>query len=636
MNIFRLFLLISLSSSCTFQTQLEKNVLKQFPAPSRQREAACYLLDHLPYHSAYEGEVIERFSRDISDYEGSYSNLNPKLIDSIWYAVSSAAPAPCIAPHDGGMAPDFIIDHVRTVFAQWDRCAWKDSLDFDVFCEYILPYSIQNEPLTEWRTILHDKYYPLIEGIACPKEAFDVIYNHIYAGFDQEDRTFAFTVNFTPDPLLTDKLMRGTCDIRTSLIVAVARSLCIPVAYDFVKYWANFSTRGHSWPVYVGTKGKNAYVLSTYDSVSRERNIHEIGLFRLKQPFNDTETVFKLDSLKKIAKIFRFTFAVNPTTPFGNENLYVDVSLMYGFADRIEWFTDRNIYGKVHLCTFMTGEGWVSISTQTLSGSSRISFEAVGRDVTYLLAESGQEGLIPLANPITLHRDGSLQCWNPDTSNTDTVVLYRKYMLRTTWADRGRDVIGTTFEVSDTEDFRRYEVLHTIQIPPLGVISVEINKQHPARYIRTKVPLGTRRGLSEIAFFAMDETGREIELRGELIYDKYLPEDAAKAIDRSYLSSTYSRIVDCWVGYDFGSGKTPTVTRIEYCPWNDGNMIERGDRYELLYYDMGWHSLGQKVADGITLEYCDVPAVAMLWLRNLTKGHEERIFTYQGGKQIWW
>lgn len=26
----------------------------------------------------------------------------------------------------------------------------------------------------------------------------------------------------------------------------------------------------------------------------------------------------------------------------------------------------------------------------------------------------------------------------------------------------------------------------------------------------------------------------------------------------------------------------------------------------------------------------------MYWLRNLTRGREERIFTYEDGKQVWW
>ncbi len=30
------------------------------------------------------------------------------------------------------------------------------------------------------------------------------------------------------------------------------------------------------------------------------------------------------------------------------------------------------------------------------------------------------------------------------------------------------------------------------------------------------------------------------------------------------------------------------------------------------------------------------PKGALLWLKNHTQGKEERIFTYEDGKQVWW
>lgn len=39
---------------------------------------------------------------------------------------------------------------------------------------------------------------------------------------------------------------------------------------------------------------------------------------------------------------------------------------------------------------------------------------------------------------------------------------------------------------------------------------------------------------------------------------------------------------------------------------------------------------------GDSVVYDNVPQKALLWLRNLTKYCEERPFTYENGKQIWW
>lgn len=68
----------------------------------------------------------------------------------------------------------------------------------------------------------------------------------------------------------------------------------------------------------------------------------------------------------------------------------------------------------------------------------------------------------------------------------------------------------------------------------------------------------------------------------------------------------------------------------------DSNNIFAGDVYELRYWQEGWHSLGRHTAQTDSLIYEGVPSGALLWLRNLTRGKEERIFTYEDGKQIWW
>ena len=69
----------------------------------------------------------------------------------------------------------------------------------------------------------------------------------------------------------------------------------------------------------------------------------------------------------------------------------------------------------------------------------------------------------------------------------------------------------------------------------------------------------------------------------------------------------------------------------------DGNTIEVGDRYELLYWAGGhWVSLGEQVATTVKLVYDGVPAGTLYWLRNRTKGRDERIFTYEAGRQVWW
>ena len=79
--------------------------------------------------------------------------------------------------------------------------------------------------------------------------------------------------------------------------------------------------------------------------------------------------------------------------------------------------------------------------------------------------------------------------------------------------------------------------------------------------------------------------------------------------------------------------------RDRYLLFNDDNEIREGDLYELFYFDVGkgFISLGKQYGNREqALLFKNVPDNAILWLRDYTRGKEERIFTYENNKQIWW
>lgn len=71
-------------------------------------------------------------------------------------------------------------------------------------------------------------------------------------------------------------------------------------------------------------------------------------------------------------------------------------------------------------------------------------------------------------------------------------------------------------------------------------------------------------------------------------------------------------------------------------PEDKSNEIIIGQRYELFCWVGHWKSLGVQKAEGTTLTYHRVPKNALLWLRNLDEGKQERIFIYENGKQVWY
>ena len=68
---------------------------------------------------------------------------------------------------------------------------------------------------------------------------------------------------------------------------------------------------------------------------------------------------------------------------------------------------------------------------------------------------------------------------------------------------------------------------------------------------------------------------------------------------------------------------------------NDANFIEPGHKYEMLYYDNRWISLGMHIARCDSLVY-EIPANSLTLVRDLTAGKEERPFTYREHTPQWW
>jgi hypothetical protein len=73
-----------------------------------------------------------------------------------------------------------------------------------------------------------------------------------------------------------------------------------------------------------------------------------------------------------------------------------------------------------------------------------------------------------------------------------------------------------------------------------------------------------------------------------------------------------------------------------FTPRNRDNFIRLDDEYELFYCDKGeWKSAGKTYPQSDSLLY-EVPDGSLLYLKNHTRGMDERIFEYQNGKQRFW
>ena len=80
--------------------------------------------------------------------------------------------------------------------------------------------------------------------------------------------------------------------------------------------------------------------------------------------------------------------------------------------------------------------------------------------------------------------------------------------------------------------------------------------------------------------------------------------------------------------------QTMVITR-KY-PEDETNNIFKGNEYELFYWEGKWKSMGIQTATSNKLYYYNVPSNALYWVRDITVGKQERIFTYENNQQVWW
>jgi hypothetical protein len=144
--------------------------------------------------------------------------------------------------------------------------------------------------------------------------------------------------------------------------------------------------------------------------------------------------------------------------------------------------------------------------------------------------------------------------------------------------------------------------------------------------------------IAELEFYGTKEPSKI--LRGKILGTDGTWNDNSQTTKKAAFDGDPLTYVDtkqpdnAWVGLDIG--KLTTISRIRFIARTDMNAIQKGNEYELFYWDNLWISLGRQTANGHELIYREAPSNALFWLKNHSEGKEERIFTYGQGKQEWW
>lgn len=508
---------------------------------------------------------------------------------------------------------DYLIDNVELAFKVWREVPWGEDIPFNVFCELILPYRLEHEPLENWRE----------KALASFADVYDAfLKDDTLTTVTACGRLNALLPRFRLDADFPDmsfsQLMassRGPCDAMVAAAVFSMRALGIPVAKDYTTKWPNMEV-GHSWNSVYDGQGDHITFMGTEADPGEPHQATQLLKY----------------------KVFRSTFgrqlnieADTTDIPPGLRNMnMIDVSSKYPACTDIVvpmLFQPEKPTGYAYLAIRIDNK-WEPIAWGK-HGQSEIHFSGVGKNQLYLPVYYADNEQTSANYPFVVEEDGSCRFITTDSVRNELVL---------TGIDKDTDnflslMLHGRFEGANNEDFSNARLLYQINEVPEGYYhSVTINDPSEFRYVRYSSRENERCNVAEVEFF--DKDG--YKLTGTVIGRMGSSEKMAREnVFDGDVSTTVNIGSDttAWIGLDLG--RPSAIGEIRFLPRNLGNNIYEGHRYRLSYWDgRRWINLKKQIAKSHQLLYL-APSNALFCLQNQTRDVKGRYFTMKDGVQEW-
>ncbi len=607
----------------------KKKLMLENCTSEEERNAALWLLENMKGQYSYNGSVSQSFFR--------YIKKNPEVgLKRLWLDFNSKnVEVPQLEQDIKSIDADALVEDRKKAFVVWKSVPWCNEIDFNLFCRYILPYKVCQEPFANWRTYYWNKYSFLLEGIINQRKAFQKIYEFERNNFPVKNTYFPYE----QDPILLDNLHGGNCRQRAFHMVYVMRALGLPVAVDYTPVWANYGENGHYWVILIENDDK-VFMLHKHIDGAYERN-------NTNSAYNGFTS--SIDSLKKISKIYRLAFWNVNNIKKQDEQMpykYLNSNYTYDVTKQYDSVTTKNVvevsssfFSDLYVCTYSQEVGWIPIGKAIRMTKKKIDVGPLLDDNVVLVAEYKDGCFTPISSPFWIrHGHHNPYKIEPNFSRECEVTLYRKYLLRTTWLNRWSEIVGTKIETSDNENFNvgTHTIFSINELPHSETIIIPIERKIKD-YIRILPKEEKYPVVAEVQL--LDKNNQEINHKKYQIYSigNTLTGDTivTKKLQDGKLSTTFYKRFPFWIGFKVDRVKEK-LKNLRIVMWNDENQIQKNHDYELFYfYNCKWCSIGRKKASSNCIRFTKVPSNALLLLRDYSSGKEERIFMYKNNRQIW-
>ena len=530
----------------------------------------------------------------------------------------------------------FLIKNIDLAFKVWTEKPWAKHLSFEQFCEWILPYRIFNEPLQNWREFLYNELKWIEDSLEDPSDPKEICryINKIVA----DKYFFSDKLNFLPTLGCIDswRYPLGECDQRYLLVTFAMRAMGVPVSVDFTPQFTR-KTGNHSWTILLDNDGNTKSfnggekdIKIFYPAISpigQDELVTSVCRYKFAA---DTNSLLNSLPITDIPPAFRNPYIETVTKEYGgiqNDDLSLEVTN----------YSPENRYA--FLFSFDMGMEMKAVSYSKII-NNQASFSQIGRGGVYVMGFYKKNKIVFDANPFIFPEgNAEVKYLIPDKNKFKEIILTRKFNVKWTMKPFIGNMIGGRIEGSNKPDFSDSKILYTIQDSINYFMEIILDLKQKYRYYRYIQPDTNEIRLAELGFYikknnviinlieqadyfchisnksTCDDTILINAFDGKISTNFNAPAGSYLAIDNLYPVSLYSFKI---------------LTR------NDLNIIEPGSKYELYYFNFGWHKLDESYSTDFSITFQNVPKNSLLLLQNKTSGKEERIFTWNGSEQVWW
>lgn len=608
-------------------------VLEHYKNDKLKYEAACFLIENIDVHYSYASKDIDSYYLEMdsifslsvkpdSIYKNAYVHASTKN-GNLRIGAKVLWDQKTIKAND-------LIMQIDRAFSMWQQ-PWNKDVSFYMFCNYVLPYRITTEPFSDWRKKYFDTYFDRFKYLLHSQSNYTTKF-----GLYKELNKWFYGALYYPSTYLPEmpldlliKMRIGNCESNGKRNIAQLRAVGIPATMDYVPMWGNRSMN-HSWCViFVDDEKFIPFGLN-----------EELGIHFFFRP-ND-----------KLPKVYRYTFDKQPeqieysadssltTIPELRNPCIKDVTDKYTETSDIVVKLNNNRRGYkspwIHLCVFSDND-WFPICYAKREDSIA-TFHKMGRGIVYLATSYNKIGeMIPEGNPFILYPNGSKKEIIVNEEQYQKLRAIRKYTLTLEQKDYCKQMVNGEFHVANKEDFSDSLIIGTVNnIKECRFYSLKPQYKGEYQYFRYMAPANSYGNVAEIELY--DKNGNKLKHKRVFGYRWTVKgHEQPKLYDGNPLTSfTLQATKRGWCGVELE--KPVHISEVRFLPRNDGNYIEEGDNYQLFYWSKGeWKMIAEKTGtrDGI-LWFDKVPKNALYLLKDITKGTQERIFTYENGEQIWW